>query len=157
MNLRRCYSRALRGATTTVRALPGAAELLSLLSEKAELSRGVVTGNFEVTAQIKLQAAGLHSYLCRGAYASDSLYRPDLPKIAKKRWEQSMGKYLRAEQCVIVSDTPSDLDAVRQNHIKCILVGTGRYPWEELQQWKPDACLADLTDTVEVMNILLNL
>jgi hypothetical protein len=36
-------------------------------------------------------------------------------------------------------------------------VGTGRYPWEELQYWKPDACLADLTDTLEVINIFLNL
>jgi len=156
-NLRHSYSSALSAGATTVRALPGATELLSLLWEKTELSQGVVTGNFEVTAQIKLEAAGLHSYLSRGAYASDSPHRPDLPKIAKKRWEQSTGKSLRAEQCVIVGDTPKDLDAARQNHMKCILVGTGRYPWEELQHWKPDACVADLTDTLEVMNILLNL
>src|SRR5262245_31768623 len=71
-NLRHTYSSALSSGATTVRALPGATELLLLLSEKVELSQGVVTGNFEVTAQIKLQAAGLHSYLCRGAYASDS-------------------------------------------------------------------------------------
>jgi len=156
-NLRGSYFSALSAGATTVRALPGAAELLSLLSEKAELSQGVVTGNFEVTAQIKLEAAGLHSYLCRGAYASDSAHRPDLPKIAKERWEQWTGKFLRAEQCVIVGDTPRDLDAAKQNHMKCILVGTGRYPSEELQYWKPAACLADLTDTLEVINIFLNL
>jgi phosphoglycolate phosphatase len=156
-NLRCTYASALIEGTTTVRALPGAPELLSLLSEKAELSQGVVTGNFEVTAQIKLEAAGLNSYLCRGAYASDSPHRPDLPRIAKERCEQWAGKSLRAEQCVIVGDTPKDLDAARQNHMKCVLVGTGRYPWEELQYWKPDACLADLTDTLEVINIFLNL
>ncbi len=156
-NLRRSYSSALSAGATTVRALPGSTELLSLLSEKAELSQGVVTGNFEVTAQIKLEASGLHSYLCRGAYASDSFHRPHLPKIAKERWEQATGKSFRTEQCVIVGDTPRDLDAARQNHMKCILVGTGRYPWEELQHWKPDACLADLTDSLEVINILLNL
>ena len=55
---------------------PARRNSLSLLSEKAELSQGVVTGNFEVTAQIKLEAAGLHPYLCRGAYASDSAHRP---------------------------------------------------------------------------------
>ena len=156
-NLGHSYSKALSAGATIVRALPGATELVLLLSERAGLSQGVVTGNFEVTAEIKLQAAGLHSYLCRGAYASDSPHRPDLPRIAKERWEQSTGKSLRTEQCVIVGDTPSDLDAARQNHMKCILVGTGRYPWEELQHWKPDACLADLTDTLEVINILLNL
>ncbi len=156
-NLQRSYSRALREATTTVHALPGAPELLAALSTKMEFSQGVVTGNFEVTAQVKLEAAGLNSYLCRGAYASDSPHRPDLPRIAKKRWERRTGKSLRDEQCVIVGDTPKDLDAARQNHMKCVLVGTGRYPWEELQYWKPDACLADLTDTLEVINIFLNL
>lgn len=156
-SLQRSYSHALRQGTTTVRALPGALELLAALSAKEEFGQGVVTGNFEVTAQIKLEAAGLHSYLCRGAYASDSSHRPDLPKIAKARWEQLTGKSLRLEQCVIIGDTPKDLDAARQNDMKCILVGTGRYPVEELRYWSPDACLSDLIDTREVIRILLNL
>lgn len=156
-NLQRSYSRALCEGTTTVRALPGALELLAALSAKEEFGQGVVTGNFEVTAQIKLEAAGLNSYLCRGAYASDSSHRPDLPRIAKERWEQRTRKSLRAEQCVIIGDTPKDFDAARQNQMKCILVGTGRYPMEELQYCKPEACLPDLTDTLEVISILLNL
>lgn len=156
-NLRRSYYSALREGTTAVRALPGALELLAALSAMEVFNQGVVTGNFEVTAQIKLEAAGLHSYLCRGAYASDSSHRPDLPRIAKARWERQAGKSLRLEQCVIIGDTPKDLDAARQNDMKCVLVGTGRYPLEELQYWEPDACLPDLTDTREVISILLNL
>jgi phosphoglycolate phosphatase len=156
-NLRRSYSRALREGTTTVRALPGAPELLAALSAKEEFNQGVVTGNFEVTAQMKLEAAGLHSYLCRGAYASDSAHRPDLPRIAKERWELWNGKSLRPDRCVIIGDTPKDLDAARQNDMKCILVGTGRYPLEELQYWRPDGCLPDLTDTQGVISVLLNL
>jgi phosphoglycolate phosphatase len=156
-NLRWSYSHALRQGKAAIRALPGAKELLGALTAKEDFSQSVVTGNFEVTAQIKLAAAELDAYLLRGAYASDSAHRPDLPRIAKQRWEQRTGKSLRAEQCVIVGDTPKDLDAARQNHMKCVLVGTGRYPWEELQYWNPDACLADLTDTLEVVNILLNL
>jgi phosphoglycolate phosphatase len=156
-NLRQSYASALREGTTTVRALPGAKELLAALSATERWSQGVVTGNFEVTAQVKLEAAGLHSYMCRGAYASDSSHRPDLPKIAKERWEQRTGTSLRAEQCVIIGDTPNDLDAARRNHMRCVLVGTGRYPVEELLYWKPDACLPDLTDTQGVISILFNL
>jgi phosphoglycolate phosphatase len=156
-NLRSSYSNALQEGNTTVRALPGAKELLGALASKKDFSQSVVTGNFEVTAQIKLAAAGLDAYLSRGAYASDSAYRPDLPRIAKERWEQRTGKSLRAEQCVIVGDTQKDLDAARQNHMKCVLVGTGRYPWEELQYCSPDACLPDLTDTLGVINLFLNL
>jgi phosphoglycolate phosphatase len=156
-NLRRSYSSALRERTTTVRALPGAKELLAGLSAREDLSQAVVTGNFEVTAQIKLEAAGLHPYLCRGAYASDSRHRPDLPRIAKQRWEQRTGKSLRADQCVIIGDTLKDLDAARQNHMKCVLVGTGRYPVKKLQYYEPEACLPDLTDTLGVITLLLNL
>jgi phosphoglycolate phosphatase-like HAD superfamily hydrolase len=155
--LRRAYADALRAGMITVRALPGALELLAALSANEGFNQGVVTGNFEVTAQIKLEAAGLHSYLCRGAYASDSSHRPDLPRIAKARWEEQSGKSLGPERCVIIGDTQNDLDAARQNNMKCVLVGTGRYPLEELQYWEPDACLPDLTDTREVINILLSL
>src|SRR5262249_61134597 len=91
-NLRHSYSSALSAGATTVRALPGATELLSLLWEKTELNQGVVTGNFEVTAQIKLEAAGLHSYLSRGAYASDSPLRLDFRRLAKNRWGKSRGR-----------------------------------------------------------------
>ncbi|HXV84518.1 MAG TPA: HAD family hydrolase [Candidatus Binatia bacterium] len=156
-NLRRSYSRALGQGAATVRALPGAKELLGALAAKEEFSQGVVTGNFEVTARVKLEAAGLHSYLCRGAYGSDSHHRPDLPRIAKARWEKSSGRLVRAQHCVIIGDTPKDLHAARQNQMKCVLVGTGRYPVEELQYWKPDACLPDLTDTLAVVRTLANL
>ena len=156
-NLRRTYSEALRSRMVTVSALPGALELLAALSANEGFNQGVVTGNFEVTARIKLEAAGLDSYLCRGAYASDSSHRPDLPRIAKARWQQQSGKSLRLEQCVIIGDTPKDLDAARQNNMKCVLVGTGRYPLEDLQYWEPDACLPDLTAIREVIGLLKNL
>jgi phosphoglycolate phosphatase-like HAD superfamily hydrolase len=153
-NLRERYHYHLLNGTTTIAPLPGAAVLLRTLAASEEFSASVVTGNFEVTAEIKLEAAGLAPYLCRGAYASDSHHRPDLPAIAKRRWEKATGRSLASNQCVIVGDTPKDLEAARQNQMHCILVGTGRYPIEELQYWRPDGCLADLTDTDSVLNML---
>ncbi|HUF41332.1 MAG TPA: hypothetical protein VMR20_05210 [Verrucomicrobiae bacterium] len=40
---------------------------------------------------------------------------------------------------------------------KYLLVGTGRYPVEDLVYWEPDRCLADLTDTESVVAMLLEL
>ena len=154
INLRQRYHHHLLNGTTTVRPLPGAIELLRTLSASEVYCPSVVTGNFEVTAEIKLEAAGLAAYLCRGAYASDSHHRPDLPAIAKRRWEETNGRSLQSEQCVIIGDTPKDLEAARQNQMRCILVGTGRYPIEELLYWQPDGCLADLTDTASVLSML---
>ncbi len=156
-NLQSCYRRHVRQGSTTVRALPGAAELLRVLANGTGFAMSVVTGNFEVTAQVKLEAAGLNSYLSRGAYGSDSAHRPDLPAIAKRRWEELNCHAIEPEQCVIIGDTPNDLAAARQNNMKCVLVGTGRYPVEELEYWQPDGCLAELSDTQAVLMTLANL
>ncbi len=157
VNLQMCYQRHVEQGSTIVQALPGAAELLQELANGPGFGVSVVTGNFEATAQVKLEAAGLFSYLSRGAYASDSAHRPDLPAIAKNRWEELTGRAIEPERCVIIGDTPNDLAAARQNDMKCVLVGTGRYPVEELVYWRPDACWADLSDTQGVLTALGNL
>jgi phosphoglycolate phosphatase len=154
INLRDRYHYHVRQGTTTIRPLPGAAELLQVLSVTAEFTPSIVTGNFEMTAEVKLEAAGLAPYLNRGAYASDSRHRPDLPAIAKDRWEETAKRRIAARQCIVIGDTPKDLEAARHNQMKCVLVGTGRYPVEELQHWHPDGCLADLSDTAAVIAML---
>jgi phosphoglycolate phosphatase-like HAD superfamily hydrolase len=141
----------------SIRAMPGALELLRRLAADSNFTASVVTGNFEQTAEVKLEAAGLATYLGRGAYASDSEFRPDLPAIAKARFEQLAGRRIDSTQCVIIGDTPKDLEAARHNRMKCMLVGTGRYPLEELLYWQPDGCLADLSDSDAVFGALSQL
>ncbi|MBM4261374.1 MAG: hypothetical protein FJ145_08080 [Deltaproteobacteria bacterium] len=153
-HLKDAYTAALSAGTISVRALPGVGNLLALLAQSASFSQGVVTGNLQTGAAIKLRAAGLDGYFSFGAYASDSAYRPDLPRIARERWQAFATRSIDPSQCVIVGDTIKDLAAARANGMKCLLVGTGRYPVEELQYANPDACLADLTDTDEVIDIL---
>ena len=105
---------------------------------------------------MKLEAVGLIPYLKRVATGSDSRNRGDLPRIAKYRWERALGTSLAPEHCVIVGDTPKDLAAARQNQMKCLLVGTGRYPVEELELFEPDATLPDFTDTQASVETLLS-
>jgi phosphoglycolate phosphatase-like HAD superfamily hydrolase len=157
LNLQKSYLEAVSNGATTIRALGGVLALLEQLSIHGTVFRGVVTGNFEATARIKLDAAGLASHLSFGAFASDSCHRPDLPAIAKKRWQRTAGREIGSEYCVIVGDTPKDLEAARANGMKCVLVGTGRYPIEELQYYAPDACVTDLTDTSAITDLLLQI
>lgn len=152
--LRDRYHYHVRRGTTSVTALPGAAELLKRIASTPALRASVVTGNFEVTAAIKLEAAGLAPYLMRGAYASDSPHRADLPAIAKLRCEEKTGHPIAADDCIVIGDTPHDLAAARHNKMKCILVGTGRYPVEELLYCEPDRYLPDLSDTDTVLTAL---
>lgn len=156
-NLQQSYAAAVQQGPVSVRALPGALELLKALLANEDFGRAVVTGNFKASARVKLEAAGLSPYFEQGAYACDSPERADLPAIAKRRWERAVGRSIPLERCVIIGDTPKDLDAARKNGMKSILVGTGRYPVEELRYSDPDACLPDLCDTLEVVKILSTL
>ena len=156
-HLRESYSQAIQEGRTAVRPLPGVMELVRELATIDELRQGIVTGNLEVMAQLKLEAAGLSPYLGPGAYGSDSRDRNDLPQIAKGRWEKKLGSSVAPEHCVIVGDTPKDLAAARKSRMKCLLVGTGRYPVEELALFKPDGCLSDFTCTEESVGTLVKL
>jgi phosphoglycolate phosphatase-like HAD superfamily hydrolase len=149
-----CYRESFKCGTIAVRALPGALALVQALASTVDFGMGVVTGNFRVTANFKLEAAGFLPYLTIGAYGCDSPHRPDLPGIARARWQQCTGELIKADDCIVVGDTPRDIEAARQNEMRCVLVGTGRYPVEELEYWTPDACLSDLADTESVLKLL---
>ncbi|MFQ5682346.1 MAG: HAD family hydrolase [Candidatus Binatia bacterium] len=156
-NLVESYTNAIAQGLTKVIPLTGVLDLVKELAKKKGLHQGVVTGNLEATGRLKLQAAGLALHVGLGAYGSDSRNRVDLPRIAKQRWETVLGRSICSHHCVIVGDTAKDLIAARQNHMKCVLVGTGRYPVEELGLLGPDVCLSDLTDTKAAAEALLNL
>jgi len=156
-HLEECYQQAIANGHTRVLALPGVLQLVSELSRRKDVALGVVTGNLEVTGRLKLDAAGLGHHIGPGAFGSDSARRADLPRIAMERWETHLKRPVTPGHCVIVGDTPRDLDAARENSMKCLLVGTGRYPIEELELLDPDHFLADFTDTEHAIEVLLGL
>ena len=157
INLRDSYARAIRDGKTTVSALPGALDLVQALGSFPGVYPGIVTGNFEATARIKLEAAGLGAYFRLGAYGNDARERTDLLQIAKKRWDASAGEPFAPERCIVVGDTPKDLDAARGKRMKCVLVGTGRYAVDVLLSCGPDACLPDFKNTAATVETLLGL
>ncbi len=157
-HLKECYTRAISEGPTRVRALPGVPELVGELSRMPDLCLGVVTGNMEVTGRLKLQAAGVGEHIGPGAFGSDSANRNDLPRIAMERWSAHLNLPVEPRHCVIVGDTPRDLEAARSNGMKCLLVATGRYnPLEELRKIEPDELLADFSDTRAAVEALVGL
>ena len=157
-HLKESYTRAISEGPTRVRALPGVPELVRELRRLPDVCLGVVTGNMEVTARLKLQAAGVGEYIGPGAFGSDSAVRNDLPRIAMERWSAHLNLPVEPRQCVIVGDTPRDLEAARSNGMKCLLVATGRYnPLEELRKIEPDELLPDFSDTRAAVEALVGL
>jgi phosphoglycolate phosphatase len=126
------------------RVMPGIVDLLDELIERGMLL-GLVTGNIEAAAHIKLARGGLNRFFSFGGYGSDSRDRTELTKAALRRAELVSGGGLADAGCIAVGDTPRDVDAGHGAGIRVVGVATGKYTLDELREAGADWAL----ETVE--------
>ena len=126
------------------RVMPGIEELLPRLIEKGVLL-GLVTGNIEAAAHIKLARAHLNRFFGFGGYGSDSRNRTELTKKALERGELITGGRLDPTTAISVGDTPRDVEAGHGAGIKVVGVATGSYAVDQLKSAGADWAL----ETVE--------
>jgi phosphoglycolate phosphatase-like HAD superfamily hydrolase len=125
--------------------IPGIEELLSRLAEEGILL-GVVTGNIEPAAQIKLARGDLDKYFGFGGYGSDSRSRTALTEKALERGAGASGEPLDLEQTIAVGDTPRDVKAGHGAGIKVVGVATGSYSVEELKDAGADWAIENVNN-----------
>jgi len=114
--------------------LPGIPALLAELTAREDLILGLVTGNFEPVARLKLARAGIGSWFagCPGGFGSDSEDRTALPAIARRR-AGSRGRPHPRARTIVIGDTPRDIACARADELRCVAVATGPHPAQELQ------------------------
>lgn len=144
------FDAALEAGETTVLPTPGVRPVLETLAEHPEFALAVLTGNLERTAWLKLRAAGLAEFFATGAYGSDRAVRAELPDVARDRYRSATGRDVPRGRCVIVGDTPLDHAAAAANGIPCMLVASGRTPYDDLAALAPDATFPDWADAVAI-------
>lgn len=127
------------------RVFPGVEELLPGLIGEGYLL-GLITGNLEGAAHIKLHRAGLNRYFAFGGYASDSTDRHELSRIAVRRASLVYGAALRPDQMIAVGDTPRDVEGAHAAGIACIGVGSHHYGVDQLREAGADIAIASLED-----------
>jgi len=123
---------------------PGIEALLARLRDEGVLL-GIVTGNIEPAARIKLARGDLDRFFSFGGYGSDSRDRTELTRKAVERGGTVAGHALAAEDTIAVGDTPRDVAAGHGAGIRVVGVATGRYSTAELAEAGADWAL----DTVE--------
>jgi len=131
----------------------GVPELLARLAADSRFALGLLTGNLERTARIKLAPFGLNEYFPIGAYGSDSPERNELGPIAQQRAQEHFGRTFPANEIWVVGDTGRDIAAARALGARALAVATGSYTVEALEQHSPDAALPDLGATEEVIRL----
>lgn len=133
-----------------VRVMPGIEALLADLAAEPDVVLGLLTGNIETGARLKLAATGLLDYFSVAAYGSDGLTRRDLPPVALARARRLQGRAFRGKEAVVIGDTPADIDCGAHHGLRTIAVATGRHGVVELARHGPDFTFADLSDLAAV-------
>ncbi len=131
------------------RLMPGIEQLLDRLID-AGLLLGLVTGNIEAAAHIKLARGRLNRFFSFGGYGSDSADRTEVTKAALARGELVSGGVLSDGACISVGDTPRDVKAGHGAGIKVVGVATGSYSVEELRQADADWAIPHVSEDFPV-------
>jgi phosphoglycolate phosphatase-like HAD superfamily hydrolase len=138
-----CYLKHLPAAVAEspgFRVMPGIEELLERLIDAGALL-GLVTGNIEAAAHIKLSRARLNRFFSFGGYGSDSADRTEVTKAALARGSLVSGGTLADGACIAVGDTPRDVKAGHGAGIEVVGVATGSYGVEQLRDAGADFAL----------------
>lgn len=153
-----CYAAHLAaevGAGERVTLYPGVGALVEALDRTPGCVVGLLTGNIEDGARIKLRPTGLWPRFRLGAYGSDHHDRRELPAVAAGRAHALTGRRFAGPDTVIIGDTPRDIDCARAFGAQAVAVATGTHSVPELRGHAPDHVFADLADTTRVLAALL--
>jgi phosphoglycolate phosphatase-like HAD superfamily hydrolase len=150
-------AREVRSGERVPRTLPGIPELLDELESKEHVTLGLLTGNIEPGAKVKLAAAGVDISRFRvNAFGSDHEHRPELPGVAQRRAFDFLGRELAGDAIYVIGDTPADIRCGESIGARAIGVATGHYSAEDLRQHDPFAVFENLADTGEVVRVILD-
>jgi phosphoglycolate phosphatase-like HAD superfamily hydrolase len=127
---------------------PGVEPLLLRLQAEGCLL-GLVSGNVEAAARVKLGRSGLGRFFSFGGFGSDSPDRAELTRTAVRRAEAKLGGGLDRASTVVVGDTPRDVQAAHAAGVRAVGVATGGYTVEELEAAGADFTVASLEEWSE--------
>lgn len=135
--------------------LPGVTALLeALAAESAHALVGLLTGNIEGGARLKLDSARLGPFRF-GAYGSDHERRDALPAVAVRRARHLVGIEFRGRDIVIIGDTPNDVRCGCALDARAVAVATGSHDADTLRAAGAHDVFANFEDTAGVLDTIL--
>jgi phosphoglycolate phosphatase len=128
------------------RVAPGVTDVLEALTRRDGVRLGILTGNLEPIAHLKLRRAHLARFFepWVGGFGSDHEDRTELPAIARRR----AGGYPRKDT-IVIGDTPRDIACARADGVRCVAVATG--PFTRTQLAKADVVVDTAHDLLEAL------
>jgi phosphoglycolate phosphatase-like HAD superfamily hydrolase len=105
---------------------------------------GLLTGNFQAGAQIKLGHYRLHQFFPFGGFGDRHLCRNAVAQEAAQAARGHLGPPNGACDFWVIGDTPLDIRCARAIGARAVAVATGWHTLEQLAAEQPDDLLPDL-------------
>ena len=105
---------------------PGILALLGALEHAPGVRLGLLTGNLEPCARLKLEPIGTNRYFAFGAFGSDDEDRYRLAPVALARARDATGIAFEGRDTVIVGDSVHDVLCGRGVGVRAVAVATGK-------------------------------
>jgi phosphoglycolate phosphatase len=134
--------------------MPGIQALLDHLQARDGVYLGLLTGNFEAGARIKLEYFDLWRYFQCGAFGDDAADRNALVPFAVSRARECGVPDLAPHDILVVGDTPHDIACARAVGATPVAVATGMFTTEQLRDSGADIVFRDLSDTAAFTSLL---
>ena len=134
----------------------GVPDLLEALRSDHRVQLGLETGNFREAAFIKLRRYGLDAFFEGGGFGGDYSERSQVVASAIVSCQERSGRSYGPKEVILIGDSASDVEAGNANRILTLAVGTGFYLLEDLVKLNPSYVLPNLSDTAEVLALLLD-
>jgi phosphoglycolate phosphatase len=135
--------------------LPGIRELLDALTARDDILLGLLTGNIERGARIKLAPPDLNRYFSFGAFGSDSANRAALPPIAVERASRLDGHRFVGRDVVIIGDSIYDVRCGVPHDATTIAIASGKTSAERLRAENPHHFFDSAQELAAILNAVL--
>ena len=134
--------------------LPGVEASLQALEVLPEVGIGLLTGNFERGAAIKLGHFNLWRRFGFGAFGDVHADRRRLVPIAIGEAERVTGASIPPSRVIVIGDTPLDVDCAHAHGAVAVAVATGPFSVAELSAACPDLVLETLEDLTALLQVV---
>jgi phosphoglycolate phosphatase-like HAD superfamily hydrolase len=135
---------------------PGVLEVLEIVHQRDDLVQGLLTGNFERSAQAKLEHFNLWHYFEFGAFGEESYDRNDLGPKALERAHDTCRYTFPSDHIFVIGDTLHDIACGKALSANTIGVATGWTKVEDLAVHNPTHLFKDLSDASSFFQIFDN-
>lgn len=135
------------------RVLPGVVALLEGLARRHDAALGLLTGNVQDGARLKLTHYALHQHFAFGGYGDLHPERNDVAHDALRATRAHLRREIAEHRVWVIGDTPSDVRCGRAIGARVLAVATGIHPRDELAGEGPDLLLDNLQDPSELLRL----